>query len=365
MKSEFLTLLRSLILVLIAACLLGCGDDENDSSVIPVITLEKLQEESGGVWFRLNATPSPTRDLAVLITAESWESQGEHLYAWVMIPNFSNTKEFRLFLDESVSWEVRIKSLLGINLSDYPIEGSEIPANLEFSSYRVGAPSGVTAARTPPAKLLEAFPRSGVGLAPIPSNATLTFIFDTMPKDITVSHGRAITDGEVLTIIGPFPLGDITVEISWDNGRENYTWHHVITVPDFEPPKVVRTEVPEAFQFWGFFNDEPRPPGPPDIELIEKRLVTWSVSPDAELIDIYFSEAIWVHEKVTGNMDIQTEDGTNLGWQAEDGFLFDQHKITLSLSDGKPLNPANDYIVSGKVTDLANETEVKIPFTVW
>ena len=360
-------LLQPLLLMLIAVFFVGCGGDEDSSVEIPVVTLEKLQEESEGVWFRLNATPPPTRDLAVLIASENLEFEGEHLYTWVMIPSFSSAKEFRLSLDESFSWEVRIKSLSGINPSEYLIEGSEIPANFEFRSYRVGEPSGATASQNPPAKLLEAFPRSGVGLVtPIPANATLTFIFDAAPKDIKVSQGRAITDGEVLTISGPFPLGDITVEIGWDKGRESYTWRHVITKSDFEPPKAVRARAPEAFQFWGFFNDELNDGRLPDIELIEKGLVTWSLSPDAELIDIYFSEAVWVHEKVTGNMDIQTEDGTNLGWQAEDGFLFDQHKITLSLSDGRPLNPATNYVVSGKVTDLANETEVKIPFaTSW
>ena len=184
-----------------------------------------------------------------------------------------------------------------------------------------------------------------------------------MPKDIKVSQGEAITNGAVLTISSPFPLGDVTVEISWDKGRENYMWRHVIIESDFEPPKAVRARAPEAFHFFGFHHELNDTRVPPDIELIEKGLATWSLSPDAELIEIYFSEAVWSHEKVIGNMDIQTEDGTNLGWQAEDGLLFDQHKISLSLSDGEPLNPGTTYVVSGKVTDLANETEVKVTFT--
>ena len=263
-----------------------------------------------------------------------------------MIPNFSNAKEFRLSLDESFSWEVRIKSLSGINPSEYLIEGSEIPANFEFRSYRVGEPSGVTTSRTPPAKLLEAFPQSGAGLViPIPANATLTFIFDATPKDVTVSHGRAITDGKVLTVNGPFPLGDIAVEIGWHKGRKSYTWYHVITEPDFVPPKVV--------QAWALFNNGL------GIGFEDG----WGFSPDVEVIKIDFSEAVWFHEEVTGNMDVQTEEGTSLGWRAEDGFLFDQNEITLSLSDGKRLNPETTYVVAGKVTDFANETEVKITFT--
>ena len=103
MMSGFLKLLRQLTFVPIAVFLVGCGGDEDSSVEIPVVTLEKLQEESEGAWFRLNVTPPPTRDLAVLITSENLKSRGEHLYAWVMIPSFSNAKEFRLSLDESFS----------------------------------------------------------------------------------------------------------------------------------------------------------------------------------------------------------------------------------------------------------------------
>ena len=148
MVSGFLKLLRHLIFVPIAAFLFGCGDDGGNSPGLPVVTLEKLREASDRVWFRLNLTPSPTTDLAVLITAENLESRGEHLYTWIMISNFSNAKEFGLSLDLLVLWEVKILPLSGIDLNLYSTEGSGIPADFEFSGYRVGEHSRVTTGPT-------------------------------------------------------------------------------------------------------------------------------------------------------------------------------------------------------------------------
>ena len=60
--------------------------------------------------------------------------------------------------------------------------------------------------------------------------------------------------------------------------------------------------------------------------------------------------------------DIQTENGAKLGWRAEK-VLLKPNSISISLSDGQPLKPQTTYIVRGRVTDLANETEIKLTFT--
>ena len=267
------------------------------------------------------------------------------MYTWVIIPNFSNAKEFSLPIDEYVSWEVKILPLSGIDLNIYSTEGSGIPADFEFSGYRVGETSRATTVPVPPAKLLIAWPKSGAGLViPIPANATLTFIFDATPKDVTVSHGRAITDGKVLTVSGPFPLGDIAVEIGWNQGRKSYTWYHVITEPDFEPPKVV--------QAWAFFNNGL------GIGFEDG----WGFSPDVEVIKIDFSEAVWFHEEVTGNMDIQTEDGTNLGWRGGRRVPF-----SIRTKSPFPFPTGNDLILKppmlwrGKSQTLPTKQKSRLP----
>ena len=56
-----------------------------------------------------------------------------------------------------------------------------------------------------------------------------------------MSHGKAVTDDNVVTVGGPFPIGDIEVELIWNKGRKPEIWYGVIAEPDVEPPKI--TEV--------------------------------------------------------------------------------------------------------------------------
>ena len=221
MKSGPLKLLKRLIFVLIAVFLLGCGGDEDNSPGIPVVTLEKLQEKSEGVWFRLNATPPPTTDLAVLITAENLKSRREHLYMWVIIPNFSNAKEFSLSLDVLVSWEVKILPLSGIDLDLYLTEGSGIPADFEFSGYRVGDPSVQTTQVKVFATLL-----SVEALRPMPANGSLIVHFDAEPEDITVSHGKARTYDNTVYIHGATYTTPPLANLSWKSTSRwvNLSW---------------------------------------------------------------------------------------------------------------------------------------------
>ncbi|RKU20929.1 hypothetical protein C6503_05455 [Candidatus Poribacteria bacterium] len=384
-------LMKGLFLGVIIGCFLGCTTDDDSSNVneIPIITIELIGQEDGEVSFRLSLIPSPANDLAVLIETQALGPYGDEYeigYTWLMVPRFSNTRGFKFDLDPSVPWEVRILSLAGKNLDTYPIEGTEVPVGYEFKQYRLGGISSVRTAQVS-TQLIVDWPRSGGGpLDSLPANAILTFIFDRAPEDITVSHGNFITDANRVIVDGFFPLGDIEIELRWNQGRQHYTWYKSITDPDFEPPKVVDIE---AFHKDG--NRIPIPLGAPlggkDGNAIPIAIPLpivilddpdfldgwkWRLPVDTGEIRIAFSENIWFHEEVTGTPDIQTENGTKLGWRDEkltrfgwwDGkFNARGRSFRLLLSDGQPLKPETAYLIAGIVTDFANDTEIKIPFT--
>ena len=362
MKSGPLKLLKRLIFVLIAVFLLGCGGDEDNNPHIPVVTLEKLQEKSEGVWFRLNATPPPTTDLAVLITAENLKARGEQLYTWVIIPNFSSTKEFRLSLDVLVSWEVKILPLSGIDLNLYSTEGSGIPADFKFSGYRVGDPSVQTTQIKLQTTQVDVFATllSAEVLRPMPANSSLIVHFDAEPEDITVSHGKARTYDNTVYIHGAtyttpptgepeleihFPMGEFELEINWAEGRRTELVSLTVIEPDFGPPQIIQT--------LAFTNGV-------DIEFGHGRA---PISPDTEKIEILFNEL--VREYLYATISIQTEAGDNLGWEVEQqGNSFGATSIMLLRSNGKQLNPEANYTIMGAVIDVSgNITQLKITFT--
>ena len=354
---------------MIIGCLFGCTTDEDSSQAneIPIVTIELISQEDDEVSFRLSVIPSPINDLAVLIETQALGPYGDEYeigYTWLMVPRFSNTRNFKFDLDPSVPWEVRILPLAGKDLDTYPIEGTEVPVGYEFKQYGLGGISSVTTERTPPAQLLVEWPDTSSRLfSSTPANAILTFIFDRVPRDITVSHGHFITDADSVTVEGFFPLGDFSVELSWDQGREHHTWSDFVTEPDFKPPKiaVVWALSPDLdVLLWSGLGVEQD-----EIRDFKADFEFTHLPPDIERIQFDFNEEVWFHEQITGLLDIQTENGIRLGWQAEQASLFEgeKHQITLSLSDGEPLKPKATYVVEGTVTDLANETEIKLTFT--
>lgn len=357
-------------MLLIICHLSGCGSDEDGSIIeIPVVTIDLIEQTNGEVSFRLNIIPAATTDLAVLIETEALGpfSDGYEIgYTWIMVPRFANSREVRFSLDSSVPWNVKILSLTGRNLNTYPIEGTEVPVDFAFSQYKLGDVASVRTEPEPPAKLLVEWPDTSKRLfSSTPANAILTFIFDIAPEDLTVSAGRVVTDGNMVTVEGPFPLGDFSVKLSWHRNIEHHTWSDFVTEPDFEPPKIA---VVWAFSpdldvlLWsgiGIEQDE--------IKLLRDFKADFEfigLPPDTEKIQFDFNEEVWFHEQITGLPDIQTENGIRLGWEAKQASLFEgkRHQITLSLSDGEPLKPQTTYVVAGTVTDLANETGVRFSF---
>lgn len=369
----FLLTMRGLLLGLIIGCLLGCGADEASSQAneIPVVTIELIGLEDDGVSFRLSIIPTPANDLAVLIETEALGPFGDDYeigYTWLMVPRFSNTRDFKFDLDTSVPWEVRVLPLAGRDLNTYPIEGTKVPVGFEFKQYRLGGTPSVTTERNLPAQLLVEWPDTSSRLfSSTPANATLTFIFDILPEDLIVSQGRVGTDGNVVTVEGPFPLGDFSVELSWHRNLEHHTWYDFVTEPDFEPPKIVQVwaSSPDLdILLWsglGVEQGEIRD-FKADFEFIRDNI---HLPPDIERIQFDFNEEVWFHEQITGLPDIQTENGIRLRWEAKQASLFEgeRNQIILSLLDGEPLKPQTTYVVLGIVTDLANETEIKLTFT--
>ena len=175
-----------------------------------------------------------------------------------------------------------------------------------------------------------------------------------------MSQGNFITDANRVTVEGFFPLGDIEIELRWNQGRQHYTWSKFITDPDFEPPKIVDLQVFDKDGGWipiplaakdGDANTIPLAIPIPIIILDDPNFLDgweWRLPVDTgrdkELLS---AKNIWFHEEVTGTPDIQTENGTKLGWLAEkrtahfgwSAEMLDSRSrsFRLLLSDGQPL----------------------------
>ena len=350
-------MLKPLFLVLITTCFFGCGSDDDNHPGIPSITLEKLREENEGIWFQLDVTPPPTADLAVLITAENVTATGEHVYAWIIIPRFSSKKKFRLSLDVTVSWNVKILPLDGIDLNLYSTERANIPIDFEFKGYRVGDPSEQTTQVKTFAALL-----SVEVLRPMPANGFLIIRFDTYPEELTVSHGKTRIYGNTVYIYGDtynllpggepeleilFPMGEFELEISWAGGHRNERVRLIVTEPDFEHPKVLQTFA---------LTDKVRAEFKDGHPLI---------SPDTERIEMRFDEL--VKEYIYAPLDIQTEAADKLEWEVvPQDSSFGEKSIILHRSNGKRLLSETTYTIKGEVIDLGgNIMWPKITFTTW
>ncbi len=68
----------------------------------------------------------------------------------------------------------------------------------------------------------------------ISTDATITVNFSGNPQNLTVSKGKAATSDNITTISGPFPLGMLEVELTWEGGnrRLTYTVENQVVVPE-------------------------------------------------------------------------------------------------------------------------------------
>ena len=58
----------------------------------------------------------------------------------------------------------------------------------------------------------------------IPTEATITISFSKIPQSLTVSEGKATTSDRIVTIVGPFTLGKLEIEVTWEDGNQTLTF---------------------------------------------------------------------------------------------------------------------------------------------
>lgn len=104
------------------------------------------------------------------------------------------------------------------------------------------------------------------------TDSTITVTFERTPRNLTVSDGEFNLTGDKVSIIGPFPLGNLEIELNWDGGNRTITF----TVEETEIPDDMALIPAGEFQLGGISGESGN---------IEQR--GHSVHIDAFYIDIY------------------------------------------------------------------------------
>ena len=82
-------------------------------------------------------------------------------------------------------------------------------------------------------EFVSASPAPGSTLEP---DATISLTFDGTPTGVSVDKGIATVTGNTVTISGPFRLGDLDLVVTWEDGRQPFTY-------------TVNAEIPEGMVF--------------------------------------------------------------------------------------------------------------------
>ena len=88
----------------------------------------------------------------------------------------------------------------------------------------------------PPVAFVSVVPEIG---SELDIDGTITLTFDNPPEDVTLSAGVAMTDGNSVTITGPFTPGDLELTVTWGDGTETLSY----TV---RPPAAFVSAAPES-----------------------------------------------------------------------------------------------------------------------
>ena len=234
----------------------------------------------------------------------------------------------------------------------------------------------------------------------ITTNDSITLTFDNPPEAVNVSAGVALTDGNTVTITGPFTPGDLELKITWEDGTEalSYTVRPLVALANFDPPIDSVLTIDSSIILT--FDNPPQdvtvsagvatidgntvtikgPFTPGDLELT----ITWSdgslpltytvAEPDTEApsitggtvsdgdtdVDPNTTIEIAFSEEVTGTITLQTEAGEDVGWTV----TVEGDTATLEPVKGKELDPETKYVIAGTVEDAAgNERDINIAFT--
>ena len=76
---------------------------------------------------------------------------------------------------------------------------------------------------------VSASPTSGSTLEP---DATIVLTFDGTPTGVSVDKGIATVTGNTVTLSGPFQLGDLDLVVTWDDGRQPFTYTVNVETPE-------------------------------------------------------------------------------------------------------------------------------------
>ena len=165
--------------------------------------------------------------------------------------------------------------------------------------------------------------------SPLAVDGSIIVMFDNPPGDVTVNAGDVTTDGNTVTITGPFTPGTLELIITWMDGSLTFTY--TVAEPDTEAPSITD----------GTINDG------------DTAVDAGAINSSA-LIEVEFSEG------VSGNIALQTEAGDDVGWIGK----VEGNKGILELVKGKELDPETTYVIVAKVADAAdNEADINITFT--
>ncbi len=249
----------------------------------------------------------------------------------------------------------------------------------------------------PPVVFLSAAPEIG---SELDTNGTITLTFNKPPEGVTVGTGVAITQGNTVTITGPFTPGDLVLTITWADGTEtlSYAIRPLVAFVDIDPTvnslltvdgRIIVTfdnPVQDVTVNTGTATTDGNtvtitgPFTPGELELT----ITWSdgsltftytvAEPDTEApsitggtisdgdtgVDRRATIEIEFSEEVTGTIALHTEAGIDVGWIG----TVEGDTATLEFVAGRELNPEIKYVIAGSVKDAAgNETKINIPFT--
>ena len=353
------TVVTFLTITLLVACLFGCGVDdvEDNGSVadppqdednqIPTITIEKIRSEKVDrgivilerVWWRLNASPAPKTDLAVMGSFGSSD--------WVIIPkSLNSSEEFSNTADDIQIRPLPMVSIVGkgvmVNLEklqrDLPARtrgGHIIPKDYDFPLYKVGEPSKLVVEGELhgliEAEFQSSIPPDGGELR---ANGTLLVTFrGGPPENVTINGKPCTVKDRTARLAGPHAGdGPTPFNITWDNGPGGVAGSATITLNMIQPDRKAPTIAKKNF---GQKDVDPAP-----------------LNKDGVVIE--FSEPIAVH-----SLKLTLEDGTNLGWAPR----VDGARVTFKPLRGKELVNETTYVVQGVVKDAAgNRTDVKVTF---
>ena len=95
--------------------------------------------------------------------------------------------------------------------------------------WKDGAHTLVYTVEPVPVKFVSVNPSDGSLLLP---DALITVSFDGEPKNLSVTPGEVSVSGRIATIPGPFPRGELNLEMKWDTGTHTLTYTVEFAAPE-------------------------------------------------------------------------------------------------------------------------------------